>query len=39
VAAGLWVIIGALMGDGFLPKYDLGYSWFNTNIANLFTWL
>ena len=39
VTVGLWAIIGALMGDGFLPKYDLGYSWFNTNIANLFTWL
>lgn len=39
VIAGLWAIAGALMGDGFLPKYDLGYSWFNINIANLFTWL
>jgi len=39
VIAGLWVAIGALMGDGYLPKYDLGYRWFNMNIANWFTWL
>ncbi len=39
VIAGLWVAIGALMGDGFLPKCDLGYGWFNANIANWFTWL
>lgn len=39
VIAGLWVAIGALMGDGYLPKYDLGYSWFNMNVADWFTWL
>ena len=39
VIAGLWVAVGALMGDGYLPKYDLGYRWFNMNIANWFTWL
>lgn len=39
VIVGLWAIAGALMGDGFLPKYDFGYSWFNENIAELFTWL
>lgn len=39
VMAGLWVAVGALMGDGYLPKYDLGYRWFNMNIANWFTWL
>lgn len=39
VIAGLWVVLGALMGEGYLPKYDLGYSWFNANIADWFTWL
>lgn len=38
-AAGLWYGIGMLMGAGHLPKYDLGYSWFNLNIARWFTWL
>lgn len=39
IATGLWVAAGALMGAGHLPKYDLGYSWFNMNIADWFTWL
>lgn len=39
IAAGLWAAVGALMGAGHLPKYDLGYSWFNMNIADWFTWL
>lgn len=39
VIAGLWAALGALMGEGYLPKYDLGYSWFNMNIADWFTWL
>ncbi len=39
IAAGLWAAAGALMGAGHLPKYDLGYSWFNVNIADWFTWL
>lgn len=35
----VWLGLGLLMGAGHLPQYDLGYSWFNLNIARWFTWL
>lgn len=38
-AAVVWLGLGLLMGAGQLPRYDLGYSWFNLNIARWFTWL
>ena len=32
----LWVIIGLLWAMGTLPSFDLGYSWFNSTIAEWF---
>ena len=36
ILAALWVIAGLLMDMGFLPYIDMGYSWFNMNIAPWF---
>ena len=36
ILAALWVIAGLLMDMGFLPDIDMGYSWFNMNIAPWF---
>ena len=36
IAAAIWVIVGILMDIGVVPEYDLGYSWFNANIAQWF---
>ena len=36
ILAALWVITGLLMDMGFLPDIDMGYSWFNMNIAPWF---
>ena len=33
----LWVLVGVLMGLGYLPKFDLGYGWFNTNVFPFFS--
>lgn len=32
----IWAIIGLLMDIQVLPKADLGYNWFNTNIMDVF---
>lgn len=36
ILAALWVIIGLMMDMGILPELDLGYSWFNANLAPWF---
>ena len=36
ILAALWVIVGLLMDMGFLPYVDMGYNWFNMNIAPWF---
>lgn len=36
ILAALWVIAGLLMDMGFLPYIDMGYGWFNMNIAPWF---
>lgn len=36
IAAVLWSIAGLLMCLNYIPFYDLGYSWFNTNVVQLF---
>jgi len=36
IFAVLWCIIGLLMDMNLIPYYDLGYSWFNANIMQLF---
>lgn len=36
-AAVIWVAAGGLMTAGYIPQYDLGYTWFNENIYPLFT--
>lgn len=36
ILAALWVIVGLLMDMSILPNLDLGYSWFNANIAPWF---
>lgn len=33
VAASLWVIAGFLMKMNYIPFFDLGYSWFDTNVV------
>lgn len=33
----LWVVAGILMDFGFVPHFDLGYTWFNVNIFPFFT--
>ena len=32
----LWVIIGLLMAMDVIPDFNLGYTWFNNNIAHWF---
>lgn len=32
----LWTLAGVLMGLGFIPKFDLGYEWFNRSVFPLF---
>ena len=32
----LWVVAGVAMTMQWLPFYDLGYTWFNTNVFKLF---
>ena len=32
----IWVIIGLLCGMGIIPELDLGYTWFNNNVAEWF---
>ena len=32
----LWFGAGVLMMYSIIPKFDLGYSWFNENLFNLF---
>ena len=32
----LWVVIGMLMGRGYIPKLDIGYTWFNKYIWSIF---
>lgn len=36
ILAALWVISGILMSLDILPDFDLGYQWFNMNIAPWF---
>lgn len=36
IAASLWVIAAFLMKMNYIPYYDLGYSWFNTNVIPYF---
>jgi hypothetical protein len=31
----LWILVGMLMGLGYLPKFDLGYSWFGHVLYSL----
>ena len=33
----LWMMAGVLMGLGYIPKFDLGYSWFNMNVFPFFS--
>ena len=32
----LWLVVGILMGRGYLPRVDLGYTWFNSHIISIF---
>lgn len=32
----LWFTVGILMGRGYLPRVDLGYTWFNSHILSIF---
>ena len=36
IAAALWIMAGLLMDLQILPQFDLGYEWFNANIAPWF---
>lgn len=36
ILAVIWVILGLLMDMNFIPNYDLGYAWFNTNVLPWF---
>ena len=36
ITAALWVILGLLMDMNYIPELDLGYHWFNVNIAPWF---
>ena len=36
ILAALWMIAGLLMDLGFLPRLDLGYSWFSANVLPWF---
>lgn len=35
----VWLGTGALMSFDIIPKYDLGYEWFNANVYPIFTLL
>lgn len=35
----VWLGTGALMSIDIIPKYDLGYEWFNANVYPIFTLL
>lgn len=32
----LWFVVGMLMGRGYLPRVDCGYTWFNSHIWSVF---
>ena len=32
----LWAVVGMVMGFGWLPRLDLGYTWFNENVCSMF---
>ena len=32
----LWLVVGILMGRGYLPRVDIGYTWFNSHIIRIF---
>lgn len=32
----LWLVVGILMGRGYLPRVDMGYTWFNSHIIRIF---
>lgn len=32
----LWFILGLLMGNGYIPRVDLGYTWFNSHVWSVF---
>lgn len=32
----LWFAIGMLMGRGYIPRMDFGYTWFNSHIGRVF---
>lgn len=32
----LWLVVGILMGRGYLPRVDIGYTWFNSHIFRIF---
>lgn len=32
----LWFLLGLLMGNGYIPRVDLGYTWFNSHIWRVF---
>ena len=36
ITAALWIILGLLMDMNYIPELDLGYHWFNVNIAPWF---
>ena len=36
IAAAVWIMLWMLMSMNLIPSLDLGYSWFNANIADLF---
>ena len=36
ILAALWIMAYMLMSMNLIPAADIGYSWFNTHIANLF---
>lgn len=32
----LWFVVGILMGRGYIPRVDMGYTWFNSHIWSVF---
>lgn len=32
----LWLVVGILMGRGYLPRVDIGYTWFNSHVIRIF---
>ena len=36
VSVFFWFVVGLLMGKGYLPRVDLGYTWFNSHILSIF---